>query len=219
MIRRSILLIGVAALLPVGAQMANAAAQVYDTSAASITCNTVQGSIAIKPFLTLTPAAGTTAFKFKAKLNGCTVTGATPVTTPPLTVLSGSVTGVLTAGSGAFCLALAASTPVTGNLIFAYKTAAGQKLDHNTTVVTPTNMVGGTLVVGTGTYGNLTSNAGSGAVLVPNSLTCKSCGAFAAPAGGVSISGVTGEDSGYLTTQCSGLGIKTITLAIGQVTL
>ncbi len=224
MIRRGIL-IGVFALLPLRAQMANATVQIYDTSAASITCNTVQGSIAIKPFLTFAGAGTlTTAFKVVAKLNGCTVTGATPVTTPPLTIVSGSIKGVLTGPVGLNCLALAAPTAVTGNLIFSWKAAPNQKLDHATTVVTPNTMNGGTFTIGTGSYGNLTADAGSGAVLKPfDATTCKTCGAFMAPSPSLSISALTGEDSGYLSNQCTAVkpfvGIKSITLAIGEVTL
>ena len=57
--------------------VSSAASIVFDTSGASVTCNTLIGTAKIKPAIT-TLSTGAAEIKVKADLNGCVVTGATP---------------------------------------------------------------------------------------------------------------------------------------------
>src|SRR5512143_1485349 len=84
-----------------GAPAVAGATTLYDTSGATITCNTLIGTVAPKPFLTLT-AEPNTVMTIKGTLGGCTVSGAAPVD-PPLQVLSGKLTAKLTVTTDASC--------------------------------------------------------------------------------------------------------------------
>lgn len=78
-----------------------AGAAAHDTSAASIACNTLIGTVTSKPLLTLT-AQPNTVLTIRAPLGGCAVSGATPAV-PPLQVLSGKLTARLTVPTDASC--------------------------------------------------------------------------------------------------------------------
>jgi len=182
------------------------ATTIFDTSGASITCNTVFGSASLKP--AITPAStGTATIKVKATLGGCVVTGATP---SGLTILSGTLTGtVTTAGSGG-CAGLAMPSTLTGNLVAKWKPASGQALDFKITTVSGGNIAAGSLTPpGFGVYAKFTF---SGLTMQPNS-------AFAAGTPGANAA--TSEDLGNLNDRCANnpAGIKTIHLGIGQITL
>jgi hypothetical protein len=186
-------------------------AQTYDTSAASISCNTVIGTAQIKPPIT-NASTGSAIIKVKATLGGCAVTGASP-SSPPLTIVSGSISGTLNTTGAAGCAGLLAPATISGNLIAKWKAGSGQKLDFSSSTAT-----GGTITGGTfgpepwgGSYGQFTL---SGQTLAANS-------AFAA--GTPSTVAITGEDIGNLGGLCltspPGKGIKTIHLGIGGITL
>jgi len=189
-----------------------AAATTYDTSAASITCNTLIGTVTPKPLLTL--AAQPTVLTIKATLGGCTVSGATPAD-PPLQVLSGKLTARLTVTGDASCATLVAGFQVAENFVFTWKAATGQRLDFSSTTFTPdaAGLVAGVFPLGTGTYGVFTA-AG----------TLASGSAFAGGTPGLLL--VSAEDVYNMLGQCCtdpmscspvGKGIKRLHFGIGQI--
>lgn len=190
-----------------------AGATTYDTSAASITCNTVIGTVAPKPLLTLT-AQPNTVLTIKAMLGGCSVSGATP-SAPALQVLSGRLTAKLTVTTDASCATLVSGFQVAGNFVFKWRTAPGQELDFPSTTFTPDagGLVAGLVPVGTGTYGAFTA-AGTLA-------------AGSAFAGGTPwFLGISAEDLYNMLGQCCtdqvscspvGKGIKLLHFGIGQI--
>ena len=194
-------------MIPLHLLVAPAAkAQTYDTSAATVTCDTFIGTVKIKPPLGAIPAA--TTLKVKGTLSGCFASGATPAS-PSLSVLSGKVSGTLSNPSGS-CLALAGSNPFSGNLVVKWKVASGQKLDASSTTLTPGTINGGVLVPG-GAFG------GAAYVQFAFGGTLQSGSAFT----GATPSGVfaTAEDVGNLLGQCNGAGVKLIHIGIGTSTL
>jgi hypothetical protein len=199
-------LLGVLAISP---SNSGAASPPFDTSGATITCNTVIGTATVNPPIS-TASTGSATIKVKAVLGGCVATGATPA---GLTIVSGSVAGTLTTAGAAGCAGLLLPSTITGNLVAKWKVGPGQKLDFASTTVAGGTIVGGvfTGVPLTGSYGQFTV---SGETMGANS-------AFAA--GVPSIIAVTGEDVGNLAGLCAssppGKGIKTIHLSIGQLTL
>ncbi len=200
--------------LPAGA---GAATVTYDTSGATVTCNTVIGTASIKPPISPT-STGTAQIKVKATLGGCAVTGATP--SDPMapanpTIVSGSVGGTLNTVGGAGCTGLLAPATITGNLVAKWKAASGQKLDVSSTTAANGTITGTTFMPGGGfgaaQYGQFT--------LSGQSLVAPSAFGGGTP----STVAVTGEDILNLGVQCltalPGKGIKTIHLAIGTLTL
>jgi hypothetical protein len=188
---------------------ASSSAQVFDTSAASVHCNTIQGSASIKPAIT-TASTGTAVIKVKATLGGCTSTGATP--SQP-TIVSGSISGTLNSSGSGGCGGLLAPSSLTGNLVAKWKLASGQKLDFSSTTASNGTIAGGVFGPESwgGSYGQFTL---SSQTIQPNS-------AFAG--GTPSTTAITGQDIVSLTNLCTGAppgkGISKITLAIGGVTL
>jgi hypothetical protein len=205
---------GTATALLVGgllASPASSSAQTYDTSAASITCNTLIGSAQIKPPISAA-STGTALIKVKAILGGCTVTGASPAS-PPLTIASGSISGTLTTTGASGCAGLLSPATISGNMVAKWKAGTGQKLDFSSTTASGGSITGGVFGPESwgGTYGQFTL---SGQTLQANS-------AFAA--GTPSTVAITGEDAISLGALCAtapaGKGIKTIHLGIGGLTL
>jgi hypothetical protein len=187
---------------------AHAGATVYDTSGATIVCNTVIGTASIKPPITAA-STGSATVKVKATLGGCTVTGASPAS-PPLTVVSGSIAGTLTTSGAPGCAGLLSPSSISGNLVAKWKVQSGQKLDFSSTTVSGGSIVGSVFTPGgsfQGSYGEFTL---SGSTLQPSSAFAGGTPHFVA---------ATGEDVGDLGAQCAGAGIKTIHLSIGTLTL
>ena len=183
---------------------AHAAATVYNTSAGSIECDSlVGGSASIKPAIS-NASTGTATFKVKGTLMGCAATGATPA---GLSIVSGSVSGTLTAVGAPGCAGLIAPATITGNLVIKWKTASGQKLDFGSTTVSGGNITGGVFApggsFGTASYGQFTLNGG----------TIQANSAFAA--GTPSVVAATTLGVGTLAAACGGSGIKTIALSFG----
>jgi hypothetical protein len=194
-------------MLLVGGLATTASAQVFTTSGATVSCNTIIGSASIKPPIT-SLSTGTAVIKVKAALGGCTVTGATP---SGLTIVSGTLSGTLNTTGGAGCGGLLAPASITGNLVAKWKAGSGQKLDFSSTTLSGGSIVGATFAPGgalAGTYGQFT--------LSGQTIQASSAFAGATP----STVAVTAEDIGNLGIQCAvGKGIKTIHLSIGTVTL
>ena len=200
-------------VLSIGPTTAGAASTVFDTSAASVTCLTVIGTATVNPPIS-SASTGTAAIKVKAVLGGCTVTGATVGGNPQNpTIVSGSVAATLNTTGSPGCAGLLSGSSISGNFVTKWKLAPGQKLDFASTTASGGTIAGG-LFGGaplTGVYGQFTL---SGQTIAANS-------AFAG--GTPSTIAVTGEDAGNLGALCAasppGKGIKTIHLAIGQLTL
>ena len=201
---------GTATALLVGgllASPASSSAQLFNTAAATVTCNTIIGSASVKPPIS-SASSGTAIIKVKAALGGCTVTGATP--SQP-TIVSGSLSGTLNTSGGAGCAGLLAPATITGNMVAKWKAASGQKLDFSSTTASGGSITGSTFTPGgalAGSYGEFTL---SGQALQPSSAF-----AGATP----STVALTAEDVVNLLGQCNGAtGIKTIHLSLGTVTL
>ncbi len=219
--RRSIF-IGVAALLPVVVPaIGGAQTTLYNTQAATITCNTIYGTAAVKPVLTLTPPATPVpaTLTLKATLGGCTSSGATP--SEP-TILSGTlVAKIKTSAISATCLSLTSLGTVTGNLVFTWKTAKGQKLDSKTTIVTPGSSVSGGLVASFEDTSDTPLGSGAAEYLYLSAGGALASGVTNAFAGTAtpSLFAITSEDLANVLGLCTGSGIKLIHLGIGQATL
>lgn len=209
--RRGVFLLVTAAWLV--APAASRATTQYDTSAATITCNTLIGTVAAKPPLTLT-AQPDTVLTLKGTLGGCTVSGAAPAA-PPLQVLSGRLTAKLAVANDASCATLVAGFQATGNVVIKWRTATGQKLDFSSSTFTPdaNGFSAGLVDVGAGTYGTFTATG-----------TLGSGGAFAGGTPGLFV--VSAEDIFNMFGQCctdamscspAGKGIRLLHFGIGQV--
>jgi hypothetical protein len=198
-------------MLFLGGLATSASAQVFNTSAASVTCNTVIGSASIKPPLT-SASTGTAVIKVKATLGGCTSTGATP--SEP-TILSGTLSGTLNTSGAAGCGGLVGASTITGNLVAKWKVASGQKLDFNATTVSGGSITGGLFAPG-GAFGTASYGVFS---LSGQTLVAPTAFAGGTPSAHIS----TGADSANLGAVCLGSpplkGIKTIVLGIGTLTL
>ena len=215
MLRNKYTFLGAAGVLLAGtfgfANSATAAAPAYNTSAASVTCNSLVAVTAtLKPPLT-TASTGTGAIALKGTLLGCTSTGATlnNVASEP-TIVSGSVSGTVTTAGAGGCAGLATPSTLTGNLKASWKVASGQKLDFSSTTLT-----GGTISAG--------PYVGPGGVLYGQfSLTGQTFGPKSAFIGGTPITtAVTSEDITTLLGLCGaappGPGVKTIHLGVGNL--
>lgn len=197
-------------LMAVSPHLAGAAT--YDTSAATIACNTLIGTVAPKPALSLT--AQPTVLTIKATLGGCTVSGATPAD-PPLQIVSGKLKAKLTVTDDASCATLIAGFQVTGDFVFQWKTATGQKLDFTSTTFTPdsSGLVAGLVPLAASTYGAFTATG-----------TLATESAFVA--GTPTLLVVSGEDIMNMFGQCCtdplmcspvGKGVKKLHFGIGQI--
>lgn len=186
---------------------------VYDTTAATITCTTLVGSIVPKPLLTLTPQQ--TSLTIKGKLSGCTVSGALPAD-PPLQVVSGRLTAKLPVIGPASCITLVGGFQVTQPFVIKWKAAKGQALDLRSSTFAPdeNGLVAGLVDLGLSTYGVFTT-AGA---LAPES-------AFAGTSAALVL--VSAEDIMNMLGQCCtdpdfcplplGTGIEKLHFGIGQV--
>ena len=200
-------------VLSTGPTTAGAATTLFNTSAASVTCLTVIGTATVNPPIS-SASSGTAIIKVKATLGGCTSTGATVGGNPQEpTIVSGTVAATLNTAGSAGCAGLLSPSTITGNFVTKWKLASGQKLDFASTTTSGGTITGG-LFGGaplTGAYGQFT--------LSGQTIQANSAFAGATP----STIAVTGEDALNLGTVCAasppGKGIKTIHLALGQLTL
>jgi hypothetical protein len=184
---------------------ATAAAPPVDASPDTVICNTVIGTVAIKPALVNGGTATSTLITVKGTLNGCSVTGPNPVT-----VLSGSFSGKLT-GTTNNCTSLLGSATVAGSLTVKWKTV--EKLLDAKSVVTPGTQTGGV-------FGPTSWGAGYGQFNLGAPGTSVT-GSFQGGNGGATSTAilVTGEDLGATLAGCAGAGMKTFHIGIGQLKL
>jgi hypothetical protein len=172
-----------------------ATAQTVDATHYTISCDTLnKGTIGFKPSLLI--PGGTVpveSIKLKGALAGCT---ATPDgSNPPITVLSGSVSGLLSSTSNS-CTSLLGPSTATGTITIKWKVASPIKLTNATTTITVAsgNISGGTLspfgdaatygmftISGTSQTGPFGGPSGTGASSVTKALTVQGVGALTAP--------------------------------------
>lgn len=210
--RKIILMGSAAAIASLFAVSARAAVPKVDVSQSTIRCETLFATMGVKPVLTLGPSAAPVVIKVKGTVAGCTV-----LTGNTATVLSGKLSGSLTAPAGTSCTALASPTAVTGTLTIKWAADKTTPLMQGASTIT-INQVSGGLFQGPGTMGaNVVGQFSLGVSLVS--------GAFAGTDGGAtsSIVGATSEDVGNLLGQCvtpdfmgTGKGIKLIHLGMGE---
>jgi hypothetical protein len=140
---RRIVLFGTVAAVICGGLIATPAHAQQDVSKYTISCDTLsKGVVQFKPSLLLGGTLPNEAIKLKGTLSGCT---ATPDgTNPAITVISGSVSGLLTAANND-CGALLGSSTAAGSITIKWKTA--QKILQTSTVITVNsgNVTGGLL--------------------------------------------------------------------------
>lgn len=177
--------------LPIGliastATMASAkGAGKIDVSKASIDCTTVTGSAGLAPKITTTVPTKVNS-KVKLSLSGCTVSGATGITT-----ITGSAAGVLHATPGTFT-GLPATAPVTGKLTIKWTSSAklsGPKSVLHVTSVTVAAAIDGnaSISIGGASVSGDFAGSDSGAT---STLTGESTQTLAALAAAASTTGL-----------------------------
>ena len=188
-------LFGIAALLGgfVVAGAGVATAQTVDATHYTIACDTLnKGSLGFKPSLLIPGGAASELIKLKGSLAGCT---ATPdAGNPAITVVSGSISGLLT-GSTNSCTSLLGPSDAAGTITIKWKVAAPIQLLNATTTITVASghIAGGTLTPfgDTASYGMFTVSgapqtgpfggpSGTGAASVTKALTVQGAGGLAA---------------------------------------
>jgi hypothetical protein len=208
---RKLFIVGALAALPLGflirANSAWAGPPPIDVSNDKINCNTVIGSVKIKPALVNGGVAGATDIKVKGTLDGCTDT-----TNGAVIIHASKFKGELT-GTSNDCATLLSASSVTGSITVKWKADSTTPITPNTSTLTPGTLTGGTFApaaLAPATYGDFT--IGSGATV---------SGAFTGGDGGATTHAVlaTGQDVGALGTACAGAGIKAITIGLGTLTL
>jgi hypothetical protein len=212
MLRKVALFGGIAALVGLGSAGV-ATAQTVDATHYTIACDTInKGSIGFKPALLLPGGPATELISLKGSLAGCT---ATPDgTNPAITVLGGSIKGLLT-GTTNTCTSLLGPSTATGSIVIKWKVAAPIKLLNAATTITIAsgNIVGGTSMPfppDTTSYGLFTLAGAS------------QTGAFGGPSGTGAASitkAITTQGVGALTPLCTGLGIKAVNIGPTELNL
>ena len=187
-----------------------------DVSNSTVTCNTVvKGSIKLAPAL-ITGGALPTVFKIKGKLAGCTTNA------PGVTILNGksSFSGLVNVPTND-CAALLNPGAVSGTITVKWK--ATPAILPTSSVITLDNgdATAGLFATGWlapyGYFGLGVNPRPSGTAGNPVAVS----GAFTGGSGGINSTAdiVTGEDTAFILGQCGGLGVKAITIAIGQLQL
>jgi len=190
---------------------AQAAAAKVDATNYTVSCDTlIKGAVQFKPTLTLSGGGGATATTIKGTLEGC---NATPNdSNPAVTVISGSVKGLVTAPDNG-CLSLLGPSSATGTITITWKTVPA--LTNAKTVITINNgnISGGTITPfgDSATYGKFDISGTS------------QTGAFGGPSGTGAASfthSLTVEGVNTLTASCSGAkGLKGVTLGSTELSL
>ena len=199
--------------------VANAGAPAIDVSHDHVHCNTIVGSIGLKPAL-LSTDSGPGVASVKGTLDGCTDTDNVAVHFAPGSSFSGKLNTTSSSITG-----LAGVSNLSGTLTVKWKTAKDTKLAQTSTVLTVTQTCGGQLTPGgafTGTYGTfhigqmVSCPGGGGAVAAPSAT-----GAFVGTDAGASsvTDASTAEDIGALLAQSAGAGVKLIHFGIGDLTV
>ena len=178
-------------------------AQKIDVSNHSITCNTLVGTATSHPPLVIGGTASPRTTTARASIAGCTVTGPSPVT-----IVSGKVTGKVTAATNE-CVTL--SEPLDGTLTIKWKADPSTPILHRSTTMQITDVTFGGFVAPWGTsYGEFSLGVAG--------VT----GAFTGGDNGAQSTNVTitNQDIGQILTECgSPHGLKTLYLGLGTMTL
>jgi hypothetical protein len=189
-------------------------AQTVDATHYTIVCDTFsKASAGFKPSLVIGGALTPESVKLKGTLSGCT---ATPDgSNPPITVVSGSVSGLLTGGTND-CLSLLGPSMAAGTITIKWKVASPVKLTSATTTITVTS---GDISGGTSTPFADAASYGSFSI----SSTTQT-GPFGGPSGTGAASftkALTVEGVTNLGSQCApgGKGLKAVNFGPTEVNL
>lgn len=181
-----------------------------DVSNDQITCNTVIGSIKIKPALT-TSGSSPTIIQVKGTVDGCTDT-----TNNAVKILASGFKGVLN-GSSNSCLTLLGPSSTTGSITVKWKADSSTPIAQKSSTLNVTTLTGGTF-----SPGGAFASASYGQFQITSGTSITAGGAFTGGDGGTTSTAtlVTGEDVGSLATACaSSKGLKALVLGIGTLTL
>ncbi len=187
---------------------ASAAIPMNDVSNASITCNTLFGTVSLKPGYLFGGSQPSTV-KIKGTLDGCTVTGGSP-STPQF--VTGTFKGTL-AGAANDCFAFLSTNPLPGTITIRWKAHPSTPLMQKSSTLTISTLTG-TLFAPGGLFG--------AAQYFQLSLgTTSVSGAFTGGDGGAASTNVavTSEDFGPTSNSCETDGLKTLHLGLGRITL
>jgi hypothetical protein len=182
---------------------ARAAAPKIDVSNATITCDTVVGTLSLKPAFLVggTETAGT--MTLKGTLDACTVTGAPA----PVTILKSSFSGKLIASSND-CVAVFEGATTTGTITIKWKADGTTPIQQTSTVVSIASLTGQVFTSPwEAFYGQLTLN--------PSGET----GAFTGGdnGAGATITGVSSQEVNSLLNGCdTPKGLKLINIGLGR---
>ena len=224
---RKILMVGAAAAMPVGALAMGAgiagASTTYSVGTATASCTTSGGKVAFKVPLGVPtssiptsqwvqPPAGPQTTKVSKITLTCTSSAVTGTFT-------GSAAGVITSASSDYALTglSGGALPDSGSLTIKWKAPSGQKFSSKSSVLSFTDIIGGT--------GACVANPldTCGTFTVPGTVgSATITGAFAGSDGGASSttsSSTTQDETTLLTQGVSKKGVKGITLATGTGTL
>jgi hypothetical protein len=190
-----------------------------NVSHASVTCNSVVGTIAFNPALKLSgPTTGSDTITLKVALSGCT----SPQVNAGGSIFTGAISGTIVGSAGSNCTGLSGLSSVTANPLIKWKAPTG----YSFTPTANSNLgisqtQGGTYSVTgqtpwAGGYGQFEVGATYGTAAT--SVT----GAFAGTDSGATswFNGTTGQDTVSLLASClSSTGLKLANFGIGGVSL
>jgi hypothetical protein len=189
---------------------AHATVTKVDASKDTISCDTLEkGAVKFSPSLLIGGATPSTA-KLKGTISGCSVTPDVPA--DAVDIVSGTVSGTLSSGNNN-CLALLGPSGSTGTITITWKTAKGEALLNNKTVITVSagNVSGGTAnpFGDAATYGAF------------NISGTTQTGAFSGSDMGASSTthALTVEGVGALTAPCTATGLKGVNLGSTETNL
>ena len=178
-------------------------AQKIDVSNYSITCNTLTGTATNDPPLVIGGTASPRTTTVRASIAGCTVTGPSPVT-----IVSGKVTGKVTAATNE-CVTL--SEPLDGTLTIKWKADPSTPILQRSTTMQITDVTFGGFGAPWGTpYGE----ASLGVAGVTGAFTGGDNGAQSTNVA------ITSQDIVEILNECgSPHGLETLYLGLGTMTL
>ena len=211
---RKLFIVGALAALPLGvlANSALAGPPPIDVSNGKIVCNTVIGTVKIKPALEFGGTAPSTTIQVGGTLDGCTVSN----TAMPVIMHASKFKGVLTSTTGNDCANLLAATSVSGTITIGWKADSTTPISLKSSTLTPGALTGGTFApaaLAPGQYGKFTIGGGT-------SVT----GAFTGGDGGSTTTAtiITAQDTDALNAACTvppAKGLKALNIGPGTFSI
>ena len=188
-----------------------AATPKVDVSNSTIQCNSVFGSVQIKPGLVNGGTATATQITIKGTIDGCTVTSGNSAI-----ILTSTFSGKL-GGTSNDCSSLLGANPVSGTITVKWKSDKTTPLAQTSTVITPGNLNGNLF-----TPGAADPDFGAMALgkfkLGPTGSSVS--GAFAGGSGTSTTSAATSQDIATILGSCGSLkGVAALNLGFGTMSL